>query len=68
MELVEPADPLEDITKCARGRSMYDNLLIKTIQKARDLGVSWEAIGAAMGVTHQAARQRYHRHMRSEDE
>ena len=65
MELVEPADPLDDITKCARGRSVYDNLLVETIQKARDLGVSWEAIGAAMGVTHQAARQRYIKYMRT---
>ena len=40
---------------------MYDKLVVETIQKARDNGVSWERIGRALGVSRQAATERYHK-------
>lgn len=64
MKLVVPTHYLDEITTCARGRAMYDNLLVETIQKARDNAVSWERIGEALGVSRQAATQRYQKLMR----
>ena len=44
---------------------MYDQLVIDTIQKARDNNVSWTRIGEALGVSRQAATERYKPHMHS---
>lgn len=44
---------------------MYDQLVIETIQKARDANVSWTRIGEALGVSRQAATERYKPLMRS---
>lgn len=63
MRLVAP-NYLEEITRCASGRDKFDELLIDTIQKARDTGYSWKRIGEALGVTRQAATERYAKHMR----
>lgn len=63
MKLVVPTNYLTEIAKCAEGRDQYDELLIAAIQKARDSFISWERIGDALGVSRQAAAQRYGRHM-----
>lgn len=67
MKLVGP-DFLDEIATAARGRAMYDQLVIETIQKARDNGYSWGAIGTALNVTRQAARERYAKHMKDDDD
>ncbi len=54
---------LEEITRVSRGLSMYDALMVETIQQARKHGISWERIGEALGVSRQAATQRYAKHM-----
>ena len=59
MKLVLPTDYLEDIKAAAVGRDTYDELLIQLIEKARNNGVSWQRIGESLGVTRQAATQRY---------
>jgi hypothetical protein len=64
MKLIVPTNYLTEITKCANGRDQYDSLLIDAIQKARDSYISWERIGDALGVSRQAATQRYARHMK----
>ena len=56
-------DYIDEIVRVAKGQSMYDTLMIDTIQAARYGGVSWERIGEALGVTRQAAQQRYGPHM-----
>lgn len=63
MKLVYPANYLDEIATAAKGRAMYDQLLIDTIQKARDAQVSWTRIGEALGVSRQAATERYKPHM-----
>jgi hypothetical protein len=63
MKKVLPTNYLEEITTAARGRAMYDKLVIETIQRARDNYVSWERIGMALGVSRQAATERYAKHM-----
>lgn len=64
MKLVYPANYLDEIATAARGKAMYDSLLVETIQKARDANVSWARIGMALGVSRQAATERYLKHMR----
>jgi len=61
--LVKP-DYLGELEVAARGRAAYDALVLECVQVARDGGCTWEEIGTALGVTHQAARQRYAKHMR----
>jgi hypothetical protein len=63
-ELIALTDYLDEIDKLSRGRAIYDQLVIDAIQKARDFGVSWYQIAEALGVTRQAAQQRYGKHMR----
>ncbi len=58
-EIVYPVNYLDEIATAARGRAMYDQLVIETIQKARDANVSWTRIGEALGVSRQAATERY---------
>jgi hypothetical protein len=64
LDLVVPTNYLAEIKKCAKGRDEYDELLVTAIQKARDCHLSWERIGDALGVTRQAAAQRYSRLMK----
>lgn len=65
MKLVEP-DYLAEITIAAKGRETYDHLVIESVQAARDAGYSWGRIGDALGVSRQAARERYMKHMVSD--
>jgi hypothetical protein len=58
VRLVAP-DFAEAIVTAARGREMYDQLLVNAIQTARSNGMSWDIIGEALGVSRQAASQRY---------
>ena len=60
-------DFLAEIEKASRGRAMYDHLVIECVQKARDHGVPWDAIGESLGVSRQAATERYKKHMRDPD-
>lgn len=56
-------DPLELVTSAAiRQRELTqlsDQLVDHFVQEARSAGCSWAAIGRALGVTKQAAQQRY---------
>ena len=67
-ELVAITDYLHEIASCAKGREKYDRLVVDAIQKARDIGISWGQIGRALGVSRQAAQQRYGKHMRDGDD
>jgi len=62
---VEGDDPLERITSAmAVKREVEDAaeaLLDRVVRDAREAGRSWSEIGAAMGVTKQAAQQRSNR-------
>ena len=49
-------------------RSLVDHLMqrrLDAIRDAREAGVSWADIGAALGVSRQAAHELYHRHKSS---
>jgi len=63
MELVSDIDHLAEILRVSRGKAMYDKLMVDTVQAARLAGVSWERIGDVLGVSRQAAQQRYGQYM-----
>ena len=55
----EPEALLDGIGDLAALRERVDWALLSLVGEARARGVSWAGIGAAMGVTKQAAQQRF---------
>ncbi|HUB41713.1 MAG TPA: hypothetical protein VMA72_22945 [Streptosporangiaceae bacterium] len=58
----------EILERLKRGRSARDEAevaLDALVDRAVDLGIGWPEIAAQLGVTRQAARQRYQRRHRS---
>jgi hypothetical protein len=53
------AHDLREIARLADQRHEIDETLTKRIAGARDRGWSWSKIAIALGVSRQAARQRY---------
>jgi uncharacterized protein YdbL (DUF1318 family) len=53
---------LSDALKAAAVASqLTSSLLALTVEEARDAGLTWDQIATALGVTRQAASQRYGR-------
>lgn len=50
-----------DIRAAVRERSDAEEHVRRAVDAARDAGITWVEIGAALGVSHQAAMQRYKR-------
>ncbi len=55
----EKADVQAMLSSAARLREMADALREQAVRQARRNGWSWEAIGRSLGITKQAAQQRY---------
>ncbi len=55
----EPLEFLSEITKCTTG--LVDSNVRIAVGRARDQGQSWERIGSALGVSRQAAWERFAR-------
>ncbi len=60
----DPADELDPAAVQALGaaaieRSAAEQHLLDAVRQARTAGLSWSAIGALVGTTGEAARQRY---------
>lgn len=53
------ADPLKLLSGLRQGASSLDHWQHKAAQAARTRGLSWDDIGAACGVSRQAAWQRF---------
>jgi hypothetical protein len=50
---------LSALVDARKARERADDMVGEAVQAARAGGVNWAAIGAALGVSRQAARQRY---------
>ena len=55
----EPGSLLAAMTQLAEIGERIDWALLSLVGEARAFGVSWQTIGAALGVTKQAAQQRF---------
>lgn len=60
----DPADqrdprPVESVRAAAAERAHAEATLLEAIPSAREAGYSWAAIGALLGTSGEAARQRY---------
>lgn len=50
---------LDDLERLGDLRGEVEDLIVKAVGRARRGGVSWYKIGPALGVTRQAAEERY---------
>lgn len=55
----EPASLLDGLSQLAAMGERVDWAMLSLIGEARTMGVSWQSIGNALGVTKQAAQQRF---------
>ena len=60
-----PAAPLAALRELARGQAELERLRRERIASARAAGATWEQIGAALGMTRQAAREFFTRDART---
>jgi hypothetical protein len=61
-----PADPLEALLELARCDDEIDRLRREAVEQARERGASWEQVGAALGMSRQAAWEFYTRQVRAD--
>ena len=60
-----PADPLDALRALARFDTELSRLRRETIETARRSGATWDQIGAALGMSRQAAWEYYTRSIRA---
>lgn len=53
-------EAFDDILAARRAAAAADDALKDAVTRARAKGVTWEAIGAALGISRQAAHAKYH--------
>lgn len=58
-EVVTPEAVLKSLRASQRRILWERRRIAQAVQTARDLGLSWGAIGAALDISRQAARQRF---------
>lgn len=56
---------LEDIRETVRYKDLLGKMEFAAVKGARESGATWEQLGEALGVTHQAARQRWDRKLKA---
>ena len=60
-----PSDPLDALRELARRESELGVLRRAAIEAAREAGATWEQVGAALGMSRQAAWEYYSRSVRA---
>ena len=60
-----PTDPLDALRELARFDTELGRLRRETIEAARRAGATWEQVGAALGMSRQAAWEYYTRSVRA---
>lgn len=53
------AEPLDELTDAAGYSKLVDKMVKTAVVAARAKGATWQQVGAALGVSHQAARKRF---------
>lgn len=61
---VETVDNLDDLRRLKALRENVEDMIVKAVKEARRRGISWYKIGPALGVSRQAAEERYKKHMK----
>jgi hypothetical protein len=56
---VRHTDPAGRIAEAVRARNEAERMLAEAVAAARNAGLSWAGIGACVGITGEAVRQRY---------
>ena len=51
--------PLEDLRHACRAAGAVDKLIRQTVARARESGCTWAEIGQALGISRQAAWERF---------
>ena len=51
--------PLDALRECRSAATALEKAMWQTVKQARDLGHSWTEVGDALGITKQAAWQRF---------
>lgn len=54
---------IDDLERLKKLRDDVEGMIIKAVNQARREGASWYDIGPALGVTRQAAMERYRPHI-----
>ena len=54
-----PPEVTADLERLAALRTQVESMIVKAVREARRRGVSWYKIGPALGVTRQAAMEKY---------
>lgn len=55
----ESDSPLERLRQAVVGRGEAERRLLEAVRAAREAGCSWATVGAILGTSGEAARQRY---------
>ena len=58
-----PRDPLSLLRCTVEARGLLEEIVLAAVAEARADSATWEEIGQALGVTREAAYQRFSRHM-----
>ena len=62
MRTAPDLEVLADLERLAKLRAEVEQMTTKAVRKARRKGISWYHIGPALGVSRQAAAEKYARH------
>ncbi len=55
----KPLPPLERLALAAQVRARAEQVVVLKVQECRSSGATWQQVGDALGVSMQAAQQRY---------
>ena len=58
-EDLRPVNPVDKLRLAAMRRGLIEKEILDIVHEAREISVTWDQIGEAVGTTGEAARKRY---------